>query len=113
MGFSSPQSMGDFLMEDDKVKITITLSGERACGKTVMAVFLMNLMRSMGASVSLHGDDFDKHRCPRSRDEYIQYALRVPKRFDKMDIRIVEETPKYHESSVAIARKNIRILSGE
>ena len=99
---------------DDKVKITITLSGERACGKTVMAVYLANLMRSMGASVSLHGADFEKFRSAHDRDIYVDYIrLYVPKRFDKMDIHIVEETPGYHDSSVEVAQKNLKIWQGQ
>ena len=98
---------------DDKVKITITLSGERACGKTVMAIYLANLMRSTGASVSLHGDVFNKYRSSREREEYINHVLHIPKRFDKMDIHIVEETPGYHESAVEVAQKNLKIWWGQ
>lgn len=90
----------------DRVSLTITLSGERACGKTTTAYFLKGILEQLGANVELIIPRF--HSCPPERDSTVYAA--APKRFDRMTFKIVEmpNTP----TNVSVAEKNLRIFHG-
>lgn len=92
---------------EEKVDIKITLSGERACGKTVMAVFLKRMLESLGAEVILTGFDFEKH----GSQQYIKHVETMPKRFDKSRITIFEEMANTNKESFTVGIKNLKLLS--
>lgn len=91
----------------DRVPLKITLSGDRACGKTVMAYFLKGILEQLGARVTMQASDKPWKAW---RDATVYAA--IPKRFDRMSISIIEEVANTPQSLHA-SERNLRIFRGE
>lgn len=98
-------------MKNKQIPITITLTGKRACGKSVMAQYLADIFTAMGANVELIDDPV---RTNQQRAENIKYYRSVKKKFYKHKITIKVKTPEYkspdgYDKGFKTARKYLEI----
>jgi tRNA uridine 5-carbamoylmethylation protein Kti12 len=96
-------------METKKIPIKIVISGNRACGKSVMAQFLADMFEQLGADVIHRDSDLDRKMFGKQQKEYYRS---VKKRFDKQVITIkvkdVVCTEKNYEKQFNYAQKYIK-----
>lgn len=93
--------------EENRVGITITLSGARACGKTTMALFLKDFFERSGAIVRLCSSDLTG----RNARQVIRDKAGKSVNFDKLYITIKEATPTTSQSDLETAYKNLNIFN--
>lgn len=72
-------------MKDKKIPIKIVISGNRACGKSVMAQYLADMFEQLGAEVIHKDPDLERKMSFKAQKEYYR---NVEKRFDKQVITI-------------------------
>ena len=93
--------------EENRVGITITLSGARACGKTTMALFLKEFFENAGAIVRLQSSDLTG--C--NARQVIRDKAGKSVNFDKLYITIKETMPTMGQSTLETAQKNLNIFN--
>lgn len=100
------------MKKDKKIKIKITLSGPRACGKSVMAVLLHDFLKSLGTNVKLTGYDFEPKGLCTSRfiQDNIQNIRMIFKKFDKWQVEIHERFASDRSSGEKAIQQAIRRL---
>ena len=72
-------------MKNKKIPIKIVISGNRACGKSVMAQYLADMFEQLGADVIHIDPDLERKMVSKHQKEYYRD---VKKRFDKQVITI-------------------------
>lgn len=72
-------------MKDKKIPIKILISGNRACGKSVMAQYLADVFANLGAEVINNDPDLERKSVAKYNREYYR---NVEKQFNKQKITI-------------------------
>lgn len=72
-------------MKNKKIPIKIVISGNRACGKSVMAQYLADMFEQLGAEVIHRDPDLERKMVAKQQKESYR---NVKKRFDKQVITI-------------------------
>lgn len=96
-----------------KIPIKIVISGNRACGKSVMAQYLADMFSNLGAEV-VHIDSDTLNKFTGAANT--EYYRRTKKKFYKQKITIqvkdVKATASY-DKQYKLARKYLQIWSNE
>lgn len=96
-------------MKNKKIPIKIVISGNRACGKSVMAQYLADVFENLGADVIHIDPDLERKMVRKQQKEYYRD---VQKRFDKQVITIkvkdVKCTEKNYEKQYKYAQEYLK-----
>lgn len=99
----------DSKMKNKKIPIKIVISGNRACGKSVMAQYLADMFEQLGAEVIHKDPDLERKMVAKHQKEYYRD---VKKRFDKQVITIKVKdvicTEKNHEKQYKYAQEYLK-----
>ena len=86
-------------MRNKKIPIKIVISGNRACGKSVMAQFLADMFANLGAEVIHKDPDLERKMSFKAQKEQKEDYRNVEKRFDKQVITIKVKDVKCTEKN--------------
>ena len=96
-------------MKNKKIPIKIVISGNRACGKSVMAQYLADVFENLGATVIHKDPDLERKSVAKYNREYYR---NVEKQFDKQVITIKVKdvicTEKNYEKQFKYAQEYLK-----
>ena len=96
-------------MKDKKIPIKIVISGNRACGKSVMAQHLADMFESLGAEVKhIDTDIEDKMLAKHNREYYRKLKKEFYKQVITIKVKDVVCTEKNYEKQFKYAQEYLK-----
>lgn len=95
-----------------RVEITIKISGARASGKTRLITYLSEIFEEQGAEIDLNGvpDIVGYAGYRRNLKQSLKDHSADPIQLDKMKIKFIEEAPLESQSTLSVARANLKLF---